>query len=119
MSKRTLLAALRARHCYSTGDRNCRLSFTAAGGVMGDILTEAVSDVPMEVVVDDPDEADAIQKIELFEDGKVVETAPAAGAKHVWKVQRKPAAGKHYYFVKLTQADGNMAWSAPIWVTVK
>jgi hypothetical protein len=26
--------------------------------------------------------------------------------------------GKHYYFVKVTQADGNLLWSAPVWVTV-
>ena len=26
--------------------------------------------------------------------------------------------GKHYYFVKVTQADGNTLWSAPIWVSV-
>ena len=29
-----------------------------------------------------------------------------------------PAPGKHYYFAKVTQADGNMLWSAPVWVTV-
>ena len=26
--------------------------------------------------------------------------------------------GKHYCFVKVTQADGNTLWSAPVWVTV-
>jgi hypothetical protein len=25
--------------------------------------------------------------------------------------------GTHYYYVRVTQADGNMAWSSPIWVT--
>ena len=24
--------------------------------------------------------------------------------------------GEHYYFVKVTQADGNPMWSAPVWV---
>jgi hypothetical protein len=35
-----------------------------------------------------------------------------------WPVSRKPEPGRHYYFVKITQADGNMLWSAPVWVTV-
>ena len=26
--------------------------------------------------------------------------------------------GKHYYFAKVTQVDGNLLWSAPIWLTV-
>jgi hypothetical protein len=36
----------------------------------------------------------------------------------VWKTSRKPEPGKHYYFAKVTQADGNLTWSAPVWVTV-
>jgi hypothetical protein len=34
-----------------------------------------------------------------------------------WKVTRLPSAGKHYYFVKVTQADDNSLWSAPVWIT--
>ena len=28
-----------------------------------------------------------------------------------------PVAGEHYYYVRLTQDDGGMLWSAPVWVT--
>jgi len=28
-----------------------------------------------------------------------------------------PAVGEHYYYAKITQNDGNILWSAPIWVT--
>jgi hypothetical protein len=28
-----------------------------------------------------------------------------------------PAPGEHFYYAKLTQADGNVLWSAPVWVT--
>ena len=31
---------------------------------------------------------------------------------------RTPEPGQHYYFVKVTQADGNVMWSAPVWVVV-
>ena len=31
----------------------------------------------------------------------------------------QPKAGKHYYFVKVTQKDGDMMWSAPVWVTIE
>lgn len=28
-----------------------------------------------------------------------------------------PTAGEHFYYAKLTQDDGNILWSAPVWVT--
>ena len=28
-----------------------------------------------------------------------------------------PAPGVHFYYAKVTQADGNVLWSAPVWVT--
>jgi len=55
-----------------------------------------------------------VAKVELFEDGAVVETGKAAE----WTITRSPAAGQHYWFVKITQADGDLLWSAPVWVSV-
>ena len=28
-----------------------------------------------------------------------------------------PALGEHFYYAKVTQEDGNILWSAPVWVT--
>jgi hypothetical protein len=28
-----------------------------------------------------------------------------------------PSPGAHFYYAKLTQTDGNILWSAPVWVT--
>jgi hypothetical protein len=54
----------------------------------------------------------------LFEGGVVVQTdAPNSASRH-WETTFNPAPGKHNYFVKVTQVDGNSLWSAPIWVTV-
>ena len=46
--------------------------------------------------------------------GSVVET----GQSQEWTATRTPAAGKHYWFAKITQADGDLLWSAPAWLTV-
>ena len=85
---------------------------------MGSIVDEPVSTVESYVHVSDPDTDDAIVKIELFEDGKVVATDEPNKNARCWPVSRKPEPGKHYYFVKITQADGNRMWSAPVWVKV-
>ena len=56
--------------------------------------------------------------IELFEDGVVVQTDQPSSNRRRWKTQFGPKPGKHFYFVKITQKDGNMMWSAPIWLTI-
>jgi hypothetical protein len=68
--------------------------------------------------VSDPDSDDTIAKIELFEDGVVVATDEPKKQGRCWNVERTPEPGKHYYFAKVTQGDGNLLWSAPVWVTV-
>jgi predicted metal-dependent phosphoesterase TrpH len=118
LSKRNIWDALKKRHLYSTLDRNCLLRFTLNGAVMGDILEEPVKTIEIVTAVDESEDDDLIVKIELFEDGKVIDSIEPNSTSKNWKVSPKPAPGPHYYFVKVTEADGNMIWSAPIWVTV-
>ncbi|MCF7730605.1 MAG: CehA/McbA family metallohydrolase [Akkermansiaceae bacterium] len=118
LSQQAILAALKARHCYSTLDRNCRLSFEVCGAVMGDILGKPVEVAEVRVAVEDPDAGDKVAKFELFEDGVVVESHEPAGGGGQWAVSHKAAPGSHHYFVKVTQADGDMLWSAPVWLAV-
>ena len=102
--------ALKNRRAYSTLDRNCRLQFRVNGAEMGSNVEEPVGNVEVYVRVSDPDRDDAISKIELFEDGKVVATDTPNKHARWWPVSRKPEPGRHYYFVKVTQADGNRLW---------
>jgi hypothetical protein len=118
LSKRNILDAMKNRRCYSTLDRNCRLLFRVNDAQMGSIVEEPVQNVKVGVRVSDADADDKIAKIELFEDGKVVATDEPNKQARCWGVERTPEPGKHYYFVKVTQADGNLLWSAPVWVTV-
>ncbi len=114
-----ILDALRNRHCYSTGDRNCRLYFWINAAVMGDIVNEPVEHIAVTVYVADPDPGDATARIELFEDGNIIRTDEPNAPTRRWETSVAATPGKHYYFVKITQADGNRLWSAPIWVSAK
>ncbi len=118
LTKRCIWDAMKKRRVYSTRDRNCQLMFMVNGAVMGSIVEKPVKAVKVEVVVQDPDGGDAIATINLFEDGKVVETTKPGKSSCKWKTTLSPEPGKHYYFVKITQADGNLLWSAPVWVEV-
>ncbi|MBN1854451.1 MAG: hypothetical protein JW829_17095 [Pirellulales bacterium] len=118
LSKQNILDALSKRHCYSTLDRNCVLGFQVNGTQMGDIIKEPINKVSVLVVVDEADKIDKTSKIELFEDGIFIQSDESNSEKRRWETTYTPEPGKHYYFVKVTQADENMLWSAPIWVTV-
>jgi hypothetical protein len=118
LSKRNILDALKNRNCYSTLDRNCLLRFKINNTIMGNILPNPVKKVRVMVAVNDPDAGELITRIELFEDGVVVQTDEPNSSRRRWKTKFKPQPGDHYYFVKITQKDGNLIWSAPIWVTV-
>lgn len=118
LSQRNIWDALMNRRCYSTLDRNCLMHFSVNGAVMGDIVKEPVPTVDVLVAVDEADDKDLIAKIELFEDGEIVETVEPKADTGRMEVTRLPAVGKHFYFAKVTQVDGNLMWSAPVWVTV-
>ena len=80
---------------------------------------EPVGEAAVIVRVEDPDTADKIAKIELFEDGKVVQVDKPGVSSREWRTTRSPGPGEHYYFVKGTQEDGNLLWSAPVWVAAE
>ncbi len=118
LSRRNIWAALKARHVFSTLDRNCRLWFSINGATMGDIVEEPANRVQVLVRVDDPDPGDTVAKIELFEDGNVVETKEPNRVAEPWEFEWPAKPGPHFYFAKVTQTDTNLLWSAPIWITV-
>lgn len=84
----------------------------------GDLLGRPVEAAEVRVAVEDPGAADKVAKIELFEDGKMVESHEQADGGGRWTVNRKAAPGSHHYFDKVTQTEGNLLWSAPVWLEV-
>lgn len=117
LSRDSVIDALKSRHCYSTRDRNCRLTFTLNGAIMGDVLTTPAATAAVEITVADPDEGDTITAIDLYADGEILQSDTPDAISRTWTLTLTPDPGEHYYFVKVTQADGNLLYSAPIWIT--
>jgi len=55
--------------------------------------------------------------VEVLKDSKVVAQLPVTGKECAteWK-DPEPAAGVHYYYVRVTQKDGELAWTSPMWI---
>jgi hypothetical protein len=115
LSQINLLDALRNRRCYSTNDKNCEMTFDINRQIMGGSIDPTAETLSIQVALYDPDEADRIVKIELFQDGEIVETVEPNVRQYIWELER-PSPGSGYVFVKATQADGHLLYSAPVWI---
>jgi hypothetical protein len=111
-----ILEALRARRIYSTWDRNMRLELALDGEDMGAAVSRPAGALPLVVNIADPDAGDNIARIEVVADGKTVASVSPAVAAYHWRTRVPLRPGKHYVYVRVTQADGNRAWSSPVWV---
>lgn len=112
-----LFDAIRERRLYATEDKNLEISYTLDGHMMGSQLgTEDVGEnVDIAVTVYDPDYNDAISKVEVVVNaGRIAYTwdeIPTSG-----ELSATIPADYSYYFIRVTQADGNLAVTAPVWV---
>ena len=111
-----IYAALRARRMYATEDKNLELDYTVNGNMMGSII-----DVPeklnFEISFNDPDRTDSIAKVELVvNSGKVAYTWDSAADLAKGSVSVELAPAYTYYFVRVTEGDGDLAVTAPVWV---
>jgi hypothetical protein len=114
-----LLEAIRKRHAYAATD-NIVLDFRARSGttdyVMGDAFTASAA--PRLLV--SAAGTGTIKQIDVIRDRKFVYTArPAARQTHFEYTDGDVAAGQSWYYVRVIQEDGQMAWSSPIWITRK
>jgi hypothetical protein len=116
LTRRGILEALRARRIYSTWDRNMRLEFVVDGEDMGAEIARPAGKLPCVVDVRDPDAGERVTRIDLIEDGRQVASASPNAAAYHWATRVALGRGRHYVFVRVTEADGNVAWSSPVWV---
>ena len=58
-----------------------------------------------------------LAKVELLKDSKVVASLKCDGreCKQDWK-DSEPLEGTHYYYVRVQQKNGELAWTSPMWI---
>jgi hypothetical protein len=113
--RQSLLKAVKQRHCYAATD-NILVDFRCGDKIMGDdVLVQGAPRFDIEVVG-----TAEITKIDVLRDSEVVDTLRPKGAtfKAAW-TDAKAGDQAHYYYIRVLQSDGEIAWGTPIWVTRK
>lgn len=113
LSRDSFLEALRARRVFATMDKHAQLLFTANGKLMGERFD---NHGPLQLSTSFSNSAGRqAAAIAIFHgvpggNGSVTPISDQA------ELIVTPAPGPHVYYARLTQDDGNIAWSAPVWV---
>ena len=112
-----IYAAIRARNMYATEDKNLEVGYTVNGNLMGTILSEVPEKLDINVTVNDPDKSDSISKVEIVANsGKVVYSWSTAAELASGNLSVELEPDYSYYFVRVTEGDGDLAVTAPVWV---
>ncbi len=112
-----IYAAIRARRMYATEDKNLEIGYTVNGLRLGSSITEVPEKLNFEISFNDPDRTDSIAKVELVvNSGKVAYTWDSAADLAKGSVSVELVPEYTYYFVRVTEGDGDLAVTAPVWV---
>ena len=110
--------AIRNLRVYATEDKNLEITYTVNGDPMGTVY--AAENIPekldVQVTVYDPDSSDSVSKVELIVDGgKVAHTWDNAEELVSGELTAELSPEYTYYYVRVTQKDGDLAVTAPVW----
>jgi len=114
LTQASFVEALKARRVFATMDKTAQLVLTANGRVMGERFANSG---PLNLVANFANTSGkTVSSVAIFEgvpkrNGTVTQLSSSASTTIT------PSNGEHFYYAKVTQSDGKILWSAPIWVT--
>jgi hypothetical protein len=113
--------AFRDRRVYATNDHNLLVNFEVGPYLMGDIVSTS-SPFTIRVKASDSTPGDIISRIEIRYGIPGSNLAPSSlvsidNSDSLIKIVDQPIGSTYYYYIFVTEADGNNAWTAPIWIT--
>lgn len=117
-SREDILGAIRARHTFGATDRivldlRATTSTTDAEWFMGDDFPGRGTPRLMVRVTGTGE----IKQLDIVRDNTFIYTSDPEGPEVRLEYQDQDAApGEHYYYLRVIQEDGEMAWSSPIWI---
>lgn len=113
LTENALYQAMRSRRVYATRDADLSLEFRLNGNVMGSVMGTAQS-LEVSAFLEDPTDDTVGTVSVLTSGGKVLASEEIDTPSGEWTVSAP--AGYPYYFLKVTQLDGDVAVTAPVWV---
>lgn len=113
LTEEALYDAMKNRRVYATQDSDLTVYYALNGTVMGSIIPKSES-AAVTVFLSDPTD-EAIGSVEVVTDGGAVLVSEYVETPS--QVLELSASGGHsYYYLRITQPDGDVAVTAPVWM---
>ncbi|HLJ95285.1 MAG TPA: hypothetical protein VKU02_19055 [Gemmataceae bacterium] len=111
----SILDAIKRRHTYGATD-NILVDLRSGPHIQGDEFQTRSAPVLSMLVRGTAD----LDKIDVLKDSQVVATLQPQGSRYegTWTDPR-PESGTHYYYIRVLQKDGEIAWASPMWIEFK
>lgn len=113
LTEDSLYDALKNYRVYASEDNDLSILYKLNGQIMGSILSENPEEVNIEAEISDPTDS-AIGKVEVIVNGGKV-AASQTLTNNSDKVSFKLNNDYTYYYLRITEPDGNTAVTAPVW----
>jgi hypothetical protein len=112
LDRRAILDGLRARRCYAATD-NLIVDFRMGDHFMGESFRSRTP-LPIRAVVRG---TGPLARVSLIRSERIIHTAAGTGPELALNfTDTAPPPGEAYYYLRIEQTDGQLAWSSPIWV---
>jgi hypothetical protein len=119
LTREAVWDALKRRHVYATTGSKIILNFQVARSPMGSETEWDLSDGGVPIMFRAVGCA-LLQSVEVIRNGEVVLEHQGKGfLAQVAAEDPEPPSGTSWYYLRVVQQNGNLAWSSPVWVTVK
>ena len=106
--------ALRARRIFATMDKNSQIVLTANGHIMGERFSNSGA---LTLVSNFANTTGRTASTVAIYEGVPGRNGTVTQLSSTATTTITPTVGEHFYYAKITQDDGKILWSAPIWVT--
>jgi hypothetical protein len=115
LSRKAILDAIRQRHTYGTTAAKMLLDVRVDGHLMGEKAARQTDrPVTVDVNVACPQ---TIKRIDICRNNEFIYTREGVGTSDRFTYQdTDPLTGMGYYYVRVIQADDEIAWSSPVWL---
>ncbi|MBQ6431466.1 MAG: S-layer homology domain-containing protein [Oscillospiraceae bacterium] len=114
-----LYRAMAERRVYATEDQNLHIYYYLNGEIMGSIIDTGDTELDKITIVcsiSDPD-GEKLSKVEVIgENGIAIKTYYPTGS--TFELNEEFKNTQAYYYIKVTEADGDIACTAPVWVGI-
>ncbi|WP_051545263.1 CehA/McbA family metallohydrolase [Butyrivibrio sp. MC2021] len=115
LTREDVYDAIRNMRVYATEDNDLNIYYTLNGEVMGTVLETKPEAVKIDVKTSDATDS-GVMNVEVVVDGgrtAASQTVQESADEVVFELDPDFA----YYYIRVTQADGNIAVTAPVWIS--